>query len=69
MFCLKGTVSQDFLLSGFFHEIIFPQASGNSQICGLTKFVTFADLPHVWQFADLQIADPIFFAIFKFAIC
>ncbi len=44
------------------------QASGNSQICGLTKFVTFANLPHVWQFADLQISDPIFFAIFKFAI-
>jgi hypothetical protein len=53
----------------FFSWIIFPQASGNLQICGLTKLVTFADLPHVWQFAVFQISDPIFFAIFKFAIC
>ncbi len=33
------------------------------QICGLTKFVIFADLPHVWQFANLQFVDPIFVAI------
>jgi hypothetical protein len=37
--------------------------TANPQICGLTKFVIFADLPHVWQFANLQFVDPIFFAI------
>jgi hypothetical protein len=37
MFCSKGTVSQDFLLQ-VFSWIIFPQASENPQICGLTKF-------------------------------
>jgi hypothetical protein len=41
----------------FFAGIIFPQTSENPQICGLTKFVTFTDLPHVWQFADLRICD------------
>jgi hypothetical protein len=64
MFCLKGTVSQDFLLQ-VFSRIVFPQASENPQILGLTKFVTFADLPHVGQFAicgpnifcDLRICD------------
>ena len=66
MFCFKGTVSQDFLLQ-VFSWIIFPQASKNPQICGLTKFVTFADLPHVGQFGGF--ADPIFFAICRFAIC
>ncbi len=30
------------------------------QICGLTKFVTFADLLQMWQFADLRFAYPIF---------
>ncbi len=35
--------------------------TANPQICGLTKFVIFADLPHVWQFANLQFVDPIFF--------
>jgi hypothetical protein len=29
----------------------------NPQICGLTKSVIFADLPQVWQFADLRFAD------------
>jgi hypothetical protein len=33
------------------------------QICGLTKFVIFADLLHVWQFANLQFVDPILFGI------
>jgi hypothetical protein len=41
----------------------------NPQIFGLTKFVIFADLPQVWQFADLPFADPIFFAICGFKIC
>ncbi len=41
----------------------------NPQNWGLTKFFTFADFPHVWQFADLRFADPIFFAICGFAIC
>ncbi len=40
----------------------------NIQICGLTKFVTFADPPHVCQL-DLQFADPIFLAICGYAIC
>jgi hypothetical protein len=31
-----------------------PQASKNLQIFGLTKFVTFVDLSHVGQFADLR---------------
>jgi hypothetical protein len=61
-------VSQDFLLQVFLLTI-FPQAFENPQIWGLTKFVTFADPVHVWQFADLGFADPIFFAIFGFAIC
>jgi hypothetical protein len=68
MFCFKGTVSQDFMLQ-VFSVIIFLQASENPQICGLTKFVTFADLPHVWQIKDLQFLDPTFFAIRGFAIC
>ncbi len=34
--------------------------TANPQICRLTKFVIFADLPHVWQFANLQFVDPIF---------
>jgi hypothetical protein len=68
MFCFKGTLSQDFPLQ-VFSGIIFPQTSENPQICGLTKFVTFADLPLVWQFADLRFADPLFFAICGFAIC
>ncbi len=63
LFCFKGTVSQDFLLQ-VFSWTIFPQACENQQICGLTKFVTFADFSHVGQFADL-----IFFAICRFAIC
>ena len=37
--------------------------TANPQICGLTKFVIFADLPHMWQFANLQFVDPVFFAI------
>jgi hypothetical protein len=65
MFCFKGAVSQDFSLQVFF--IIFPQDSENLQICGLTKLVTFADLPHVGQFANLRFANPIFFAICGFA--
>ena len=65
---LKRNSVTRFFAFRFFSWIIFPQASGNPQICVLTKFVTFADLPHVWQFADLQISDPLFFAIFKFAI-
>jgi hypothetical protein len=52
MFCFKGTLSQDFPLQ-VFSGIIFPQTSENPQICGLTKFFTFEDLLHVWQFADL----------------
>jgi hypothetical protein len=44
---------------GQFAEVGSSQIA-NPQICGLTKFVTFADLLQVWQFADLQIANPIF---------
>ena len=32
------------------------QQIANSQICRYTKFVIFVDLPHVWQFANLQFA-------------
>jgi hypothetical protein len=57
MFCFKGTVSQDFLLQVLF---IFPQASENPQICGLKKFVTFADFDLQTQyFCDLRFADQI----------
>ncbi len=71
-FALKGQCHQIFSFK-FFQWIIFPQASENLHICGLTQFVTFADLRHVWQFADLrhvwqfadlQFADPIFFVRF-----
>ncbi len=37
--------------------------TANPHICGFTTFVIFADLPHVWQFANLQFVDPIFFVI------
>ncbi len=57
MFCFKGTVPHDFLLQVFL-GIIFPQTSENPQICRLTKFVTFVDLPHVWQFAGFAICRP-----------
>ncbi len=67
-FALKGQCHKIFCFI-FFSWIIFPQASENPQICGLTKLVTFADLPHVRQFAKLQFADPIFFAICGFAVC
>ena len=50
-----GVVDTD----GQFAEVGGPQIA-NPQICGLTKFVTFADLPQMWQFADLQFAYPIF---------
>ncbi len=58
-FALKGQCHK-ILCSRFFSGIIFPQASENPQICGLTKFVTFADLPHVWHIADLQFSDSTF---------
>ncbi len=45
------------------------QQAANTKICGLTKFVIFANLPHVWQFANLLFVDPIFFAICRFVIC
>ncbi len=72
-FALKGQRHRIFCFR-FFSEIIFLQTSKNPQICGLTKFFTFADFPHVWQFADLRFADlrfadPIFFAICGFVIC
>ncbi len=63
MFSLMGQCHKIFSFR-FFSWIILPQASENPQICELTKFVTFADLPHVWQFGDLRIADPIFFVRF-----
>ncbi len=44
---------------GQFEEVGSPQIA-NPQICELTKFVKFVDLLQVWQFADLQIANPIF---------
>ncbi len=56
-FALKGQCHKIFCFR-FFSWITFSQASENPQICGRTKFVTFADLPHVWQFADLRFADP-----------
>ncbi len=67
-FALKGQCHKIFCFR-FFLWIIFLQASENPQIWGLTKFVTFADLPNVWQFVDLRLADSILFAIFGFAIC
>ncbi len=57
MFCFQGTVSQDFSFR-FFSWIIFPQASENPQICGLTKFVTFVDLPPVGQVCGFEICGP-----------
>jgi hypothetical protein len=47
---------------GQFAEVDSPQIA-NLQICGLTKFVTFADLLQVWQFVDLRFAKPNIFAI------
>jgi hypothetical protein len=45
-------------------EVGGPQISfANPEICGLKKFVIFADLPPVWRFGVLRFADPIFFAI------
>jgi hypothetical protein len=41
--------------------------SANPQICILTKFARFADLLQMWQFVDLQFADPIFFVTCGFA--
>ncbi len=55
-FALKGQCHKIFS-SGFFHE------SSSPKPLKIHKFVTFADLPHVWQFAVLWFADPIFFAI------
>jgi hypothetical protein len=40
----------------------------NPQICGLQKFVRFAELQHMWQFTDWRLADPIPFSICGFAI-
>ncbi len=57
MFCFKGTVSQDFSIR-FLSWIIFPQASENPQICGLTKFVTFVDLPPVRKVCRFEICGP-----------
>jgi hypothetical protein len=37
----------------------------NPQTCGLTKLDSFAQLPQMWQFADLRLADPSFFAYLK----
>jgi hypothetical protein len=34
----------------------------NPQTCGLEIFFTFADLPQMWKFADMQFAYPIFCA-------
>ncbi len=62
-FALKGQCHKIFSFK-FFSWIIFPQSSENLHICELTQFVTFAGLRHVWQFADLQFADPIFFMWF-----
>ncbi len=44
---------------GQFAEVGGPQIA-NPQICGLTKFVTFADLLPMWKFADLRFANPLF---------
>jgi hypothetical protein len=45
--------------NGQFSEVGGPQIA-NLQICELIKFVTFADLLQMWQFADLRFAYPIF---------
>jgi len=61
-----GVVDTD----GQFAEVGGPQIA-NPQICGLTKFVTFADLLQMWQFADLRtlhfcdLRTQIFFAVLK----
>ncbi len=65
-FALNGQCHKIFCFK-FFSWIIFPKASENPQICGLTKFLTFVDLPHMRQFADLRFGDRIFFAICGFA--
>jgi hypothetical protein len=44
-----------------------PKGSENPQICGLKKFVTFADLPHLGQFADLWTPYFLQFADLRFA--
>jgi hypothetical protein len=60
MFWFKGTVSQDFL-----NESSSPKPLKIRKFVDLqTKFVTFADLPHVWQFGDLRCVDPVFFVRF-----
>jgi hypothetical protein len=41
-----------------------PQISfANEQICKLTVFVKFADIPQMWQFADVRFAGPIFYEV------
>jgi hypothetical protein len=53
--CTTGVVDTD----GQFAEVGGPQIA-NPQICGLTKFFTFAELLQMWKFADLRFAKPIF---------
>jgi hypothetical protein len=53
-----GVVDTD----GQFAEVGGPQIA-NPQICGLTKFVTFADLLQMWQFCRFAICVPYIFAI------
>ncbi len=60
--CYKRQIFRGDRSGNKFRNLVYKTA--NPQICGLTKFVIFADLPHVWQFANLQFVDPIFFAIF-----
>ncbi len=75
---VHSCVCWSFALKGQCHKIFcfrffYLSSSSNPlkirKFKGLTKFVTFADLLRVWQFADLRFADPIFFAICGFAIC
>jgi hypothetical protein len=43
--------------------------NAHPQICGLQKFVRFAEFPHMWHISNLQFADPIFFVICGFVFC
>jgi hypothetical protein len=40
-------------------------SANHKSTCGLIKIVRFADIPQMWQFADLLFADPSFFAGLK----
>jgi hypothetical protein len=72
---LKGDLSNDstsnppfFSLVNTFNYVFLLQQIANPQKYELYKFVRFADLLQMWQFADLLFEYP-FFVICRFARC